>query len=399
MATVTLPGGNGNFTSIAVNQDAKTALTTAIKNLFHAAGSNITANEIASGVNGDKGFFNLVIDGGLHATTITAGANVEALFDTGLGQDTLIGNKSTTLFTANNAGDSISSIATSTIIGGTGNDTVSVVGKASAYLEAGNNLVQLSNGSVSLLGTGGNDTVNVLSGANTVSATYKATVDLTGSGTTDHLTLAARSTVGVAGNNINATITGNNETIRVTGSNEHIQLIGTGDTIIISGGTNDTITYAAPGKQSGHGAATQIGGGHTGTGQSGHKTTSVAGSGAGSTLHGGSASFVHHIGAHDVYTAGQHSDTMAGALTDKTGGDLFKFDASTHSSHMITAFSSQRDTISIAHADRTQVADALKHATITGSGAHTTTMFGLDNTKITIVGDRVLASDIKTHNG
>ena len=65
----------------------------------------------------------------------------------------------------------------------------------------------------------------------------------------------------------------------------------------------------------------------------------------------------------------------------------------------VTAFSSQRDTISIAHADRTQVADALKHATITGSGAHTTTMFGLDNTKITIVGDRVLASDIKTHNG
>jgi hypothetical protein len=198
MATVTLPGGNGNFTSIAVNQDAKTVLTSAIKNLFHAAGSNITANEIASGVDGDKGFFNLVVDGGIHATTISAGANVQALFDTGLGQDTLIGNKSTTLFTANSAGDSISTIATSTVIGGAGNDTVSVVGKASTYLEAGNNLVELGGGSVSLLGTGGNDTVNVVSGSNTVSAAYKATVDLTGSNTTDSLTLAKGSTIGVS---------------------------------------------------------------------------------------------------------------------------------------------------------------------------------------------------------
>jgi hypothetical protein len=397
MATVTLPGGNGNFTTLAVSQDAKAVLTTAIKNLFNAAGSNITANEIASGVAGEKGFFNLVLDGGLQSTKITAGANVQALFDTGLGQDTMIGNASTTLFTANNAGDSISSIATSTIIGGTGNDTVSVVGKASAYLEAGDNLVQLSGGSVSLLGTGGNDTVKVLTGANTVSAAYKATVDLTGSGTTDSVTLAAGSNVGVSGNNINTTISGNNETIRVSGSNEHIQLIGTGDTIIISGGTNDTITYAAPSKQSSH-AATQMGGGHSGSSLSGHGATSVAGSGTGATLHGGTAGFTHHIGAQNVYTAGTRSDSMSGALTDTKGGDLFKFDASTHSQHVITAFSSQRDTISIAHADRTQVADALKHATVVGSGAHTTTIFGLDNTKITIVGDRVLASDIKTHD-
>jgi Ca2+-binding RTX toxin-like protein len=394
MATVTLPGGNGNFTSIAVSHDAKTVLTTAIKNLFNAAGSNITANEIASGVDGDKGFFNLVLDGGLHATTVSAGANVQALFDTGLGQDTLVGNKSTTLFTANSAGDSISSIATSTIIGGAGNDTVSVVGKASAYLEAGDNLVQLGGGSVSLLGTGGNDTVNVVSGANTVSVAYKATVDLIGSNTTDSLTLATGSTIGISGDNINTTITGNNETILVTGSNEHIQLIGSGDKIIISGGTNDTITYTAPGKHNGH-AATNMGGGHIG---SGHAAASVAGSGVGATLHGGMATFVHDIRAHDVYTAGKQSDTMAGALGDKKGGDLFKFDASTHSYHMVTAFSSQRDTISIAHADRAQVADALKHATIVGSGAHTTTIFGVDNTKITIVGDRVLASDIKTHN-
>ena len=58
---VTLPGGGGNFTSIAVPHDAKTALTAAIKTLFNAAGSNITANEIASGVSGAKGFFSTMV--------------------------------------------------------------------------------------------------------------------------------------------------------------------------------------------------------------------------------------------------------------------------------------------------------------------------------------------------
>jgi hypothetical protein len=265
-----------------------------------------------------------------------------------------------------------------------------VVGKASVYLDAGDNLVQLKGGSVSLLGTGGQDTVNVLTGTNTVSAAYKVTVDLTGSGTIDKLTLAAGSAVKISGNSINTTVTGNNETINVSGSNEHIQLIGTGDTIIISGGSNDTITYSASSQQNSK-SATNIGG-------AAHATTTVAGSSVGATLHGGTANFVHRVGAMDVYTAGTRSDTMSGALTDTKGGDLFKFDASIHSKHVITAFSSQRDTISIAHADRAQVVDALKHATVVGSGAHTTTIFGLDNTRITIVGDRVLASDIKTHN-
>jgi hypothetical protein len=387
---VTLPGGNGSFTSIAVPHDAKTALTTAIKNLFNAAGSNITANEIASGVDGTKGFFNVVLDGALAATTISAGTNVQALIDTGLGKDTLVGNQSTTLFVANGAGDSISSMATSTIIGGAGNDSVSVVGNATAYLEGGNNQVQLSSGSLNLLGTGGSDTVNVVSGSNTVSVAYKATVALSGSGTTDQLNLATGSTVDVAGNNISATIGGNNDTIVFTGSNEHIMLTGKGDTIIISGGNNDTITYSTSGSGSGKHGATAIGGGHAG-----HDPHSDDPKGA--TLHGGAAAFTHTVGATSIYAADAQSGTLTGALGDTTGaGDLFKFDAKIHSHHTIAAFSSSQDTISMLHADRTQIADALKHATITGGGARTTTLFALDNTKITIIGDRVLSSDLKT---
>jgi hypothetical protein len=389
---VTLPGGGGNFTSIAVPHDAKTALTTAIKNLFNAAGSNITANEIASGVNGMKGFFNVVLDGALAGTTVSAGTNVQALIDTGLGKDTLVGNQSTTLFVGNGAGDSISSMATSTIIGGAGDDTVSVVGNATAYLEGGNNLVQLSGGSLNLLGTGGNDTVSVVSGSDTVTASYKVTVALSGSGTTDQLNLATGSTVDVSGNNISATVGGNNDTIVFTGSNEHVLLTGKDDTIIISGGNNDTIIFSTGGGGSAKHGATAIGGGYGGHGHGPHSDDPK-----GATLHGGAAAFTHTVGATSVYTADAGSGTLIGALGDTTGaGDLFKFDTKTHSHHTIAAFSSSQDTISMLHADRTQIADALKHATITGGGAHTTTLFALDNTKITIIGDRVLASDLKT---
>jgi len=390
LLTVTLPGGNGGFTAIPVEKDAKATLTTAIKNLFNAAGSNITANEIASGVDGTKGFFNLVLDGALAPTTVTAGANVQALFDTGGGQDTLVGNTATTLFVANSAGDSISSAAAaSTIIGGAGSDTVSAVGSVTAYLEDGNNQVNLGGGALSLLGTGGDDTVNVVAGKNTVTADYKATLDLSGNGTTDQVTLAAGSSVYISGSNVTTNITGNHETIVITGSNEHINLIGSGDKIIIAGGTNDTITYSTPGKGKGH-AATVIGGGDDSKGKK-HITA-----GAASTIHGGRATFVHAAGEHNVFTGTRHADTMVGALHDKTGGsDLFKLDATVHSTHTITAFSSQHDTISIGHISQKQLVADLRHATITGAGAHTTTVFTSDNTKITIVGDRVLASDIK----
>jgi hypothetical protein len=396
MATVTLPGGNGNFTSLTVGNDARAALTSAIKNLFNDAGPNITANEIASGVNGMKGFFNLVLDGALASTSIVAGKNVQALFDTGLGRDTLVGNSATTLFFANNAGDSISTSATaSTIIGGAGSDTVSAMGNVSAYLEGGDNLVKLSNGSVSLLGTGGNDTVNVIAGSDTVTAAYKATIDLSGSGTKDQLGLAKGSTVSVTGSNVVATITGNNETIYINGSNESINLVGSGDTVIFVGGKNDTITYSSPGPSHGNGkghSATVIGGKGKG-----HSSTTVAGSG--STLHGGHAAFTHVAGEHNVFTAGRGVDTMVGALRDTLGGgDLFRLDAAVHSTHTITAFSSQSDTVSISHLTEKQLKIGLHHATITGAGSHTTTIFSADNTKITIIGDRVLASDIKPQN-
>lgn len=394
LATVTLPGGNGNFTTLTVEKDAKAVLTSAIKNLFNEAAPNITANEIASGVDGTKGFFNLVLDGALASTTVVAGSNVQALFDTGLGQDTLLGNNATTLFFANNAGDSISSTAAaSTIIGGAGSDTVSAQGNVTAYLEGGNNQLNIGNGSANLLGTGGNDTVNVVAGSNTVTAAYKATFDLSGDNTKDKLTLANGSTVSITGGNVVATITGNNETIYINGSNESISLVGSGDKVIFVGGSNDTVTYTTPGNGHGKGhSATVIGGGDDhGKG----KGLGVAGSGT-TTIHGGKAVFTHAAGEHNVFTAGRQSDTMTGALGDTKGGsDLFRLDAATHSHHTIAAFSNQSDTISIAHVTERQLKVGLAHATITGGGAHTTTIFSADNTKITIIGERLLASDIK----
>jgi Ca2+-binding RTX toxin-like protein len=392
---VTLPGGNGSFTTLTVEKDAKVALTSAIKNLFNDAAPNITANEIASGVDGTKGFFNLVLDGALASTTITAGANVQALFDTGLGQDTLVGNDATTLFYANSDGDSISSsAAASTIIGGSGSDTVSAKGDITAYLGDGNNQVNLSNGSLDLLGDGGNDTVNVVTGSNTVTAGYRATINLSGNGTKDKLTLENGSTVSITGSNVVATITGNHETIYINGSNESISLVGSGDKVIFVGGSNDTITYSTPGKGKGH-SATVVGGGDD-EGEGKGKVRTIAGPDA-TTIHGGKAVFTHLPGERNVFTAGQHADTMVGALHDTTGGsDLFKLDALAHSTHTITAFSSQSDTISISHITEQQLKVGLAHATVTGGGSHTTTIFTADNTKITIIGERVLSSDIKT---
>ena len=364
LATVSIPGSNGNFTTLTVEKDAKAALTSAIKNLFNQAAPNITANEIASGVNGMKGFFNLVLDGALASTSITAGANVQALFDTGLGHDTLVGNSATTLFFANNAGDSISSSATaSTIIGGTGSDTVTAQGIVSAYLEGGNNQVNLSNGSVSLLGTGGKDTVNVVAGSNTVTAAYKATIDLSGDNTKDKVTLADGSTVSMTGGSVVATITGNNETIYVNGSHDSVNLVGSNDTVIFVGGGNDTITYSSPGKSQGH-SATVIGG--DGNGQRAIPRSWGAAE-SGSTIHAGHAVYTHIAGEHNVFTAARQSDTMVGALHDAKGGsDLFKLDASVHSHHTITAFSNQSDTISISHITERQLKVGLAHATITG---------------------------------
>src|SRR6185312_9031218 len=114
------------------------------------------------------------------------------------------------------------------------------------------------------------------------------------------------------------------------------------------------------------------------------------------TVHGGKAAFTHVAGEHNVFTASGHADTMTGALRDTLGGgDLFKLDAATHSRHTITAFSSQSDTVSIAHITQHQLKAGLAHATIAGAGAHTTTIFTADHTRITIIGDRVLTSDIK----
>lgn len=379
MATVSIPGGGGSFTTIQIGNDAKTVVAGAIKQLFTTAGKNITANEIASGVDGDKGFFNLVLDGALKATKIIAGANVQALIDTGLGSDTLIGNKSTTLFIGNNDGDSISSVTKSTIVGGAGNDTVVVTGSATAYLEGGNNLVSVSAGAVTLAGTGGNDTVDVGGGANTVSAAYKVTIDLMGKGGTDELDLAKGSTVKISGSNITTVINGSDETITISGSNEHISLTGSGDTVIIAGGSNDTITYSSPTPTKlGHLAASAVGGAG-GT----HHTVGIAAS-TGATLSGGETANLTHraVTQHIAHTS---------PLADTLGGTMFKFDASAHSNHQITSFSSMQEQTAIALAAHQHSLAALKEVTM--AGGHARTIFTLNHDKITILGERIIMPD------
>jgi hypothetical protein len=376
-ASVSLPGGSGSFTTFNIGSDAKKAVTAAIKQLFNAAGQNITANEIASGVDGDKGFFNVVLDGALKATTITAGNNVQALIDTGLGHDTLVGNASTTLFVGNSQGDSFSSMATaSTIVGGAGNDTVAITGgSATAYLEGGNNLVNVSGGAVTLSGTGGTDTVNVAGGANTVSAAYKATIDIIAGGT-DTISLAKGSQVNISGNNVNAVITGSNETITITGSNEYINLIGKNDTIIVSGGSNDTITYSdgTAGKHRGSDdSATTAGGaaeGHHGRGED-----TLGGMGA--TLAGGEKTdFLHHNNRHSGVPVKLIGDT-------KISGGVFSFDAKAHGSSQTVSFSSIQGPIATAHALSMQRIAALKGATTLAGGAHSGTTFTVNHDKIT----------------
>jgi hypothetical protein len=399
VSTVTLPGGNGSFTVIPVGQDAKMALTAAIKNLFNAAGSNITANELPSGVNGAQGFFNLVLDGQLASTTIAAGANVQAIFDTGLGQDTLVGNSATTLFVANGAGDSISSsAAASTIVGGAGSDTVSANGAVSAYLEGGSNLVNFAGGALSLLGTGGNDTVNIVSGSNTVTAAYKATVDLTGNGTKDQITLADGSTVSVTGGGVVATVTGSNETIYINGSNEIINLVGSGDTVIFVGGSNDTITYTNPGKAHEH-SATVIGGGDDrgrghdrGKGNgAGHGETIVAGARSASTIRGGHADLTR-AGGRAVFV-GRHADTPVGAMHDTTAGSaLFRLETAARGGPNTAAFSNQHDTVTINSLVGRQHKIGMEHTTVGGGGA---TFFTSNNTKITLLGDTVSPTTFK----
>ena len=313
---------------------------------------------------------------------ISAGANVQALFDTGLGQDTLLGNAATTLFVANGAGDSISSIAdASTIIGGAGSDTLSAVGSVTAYLEGGNNLVQSERRSFGdLLGTGGNDTVNVVSGSDTVSVSYKATVALSGSGTTDQLNLATGSTVDISGNNISATIGGNNDTIVFTGSNEHVMLTGKGDTIIISGGTNDTITYSTPGKGGGKGhahAATVIGSDGKGKGHGPHWRRSADRAPPRPSMAGARPLPISRASTACSPAPGIPTRWRARCMTRRAAVTCSSSTRKPTATIRSPPSQVQQDTISIApcgpETDRGR--PALKHATITGGGAHTTTMF------------------------
>jgi hypothetical protein len=322
-STVTLPGAGGNYTGLTVPTDAKAVLATAIRNLFHAAGRHTVANEIASGMAGKSGYFNAVIDGALDGTTIQAGKFVQAIFDTGLGKDTLLGNKSTTLFLANNQGDYIRSVADSTIIGGRGSDTISVTAKALIYLENGKNQVQLSGGNITLAGQGGQDTVNVIKGKNTVNARYETSVNVTGANQKDILNLAKNSTVKIGADHSAVTVSGNNETIVLRGNDDKVFVRGVNDTIKIEGGTNDTIVTMG-GKNNINSVGrvnAQLSGAHEidKLNLASHSKVSITGSNIKATIVGnnetivvsGNHDAIHLVGRNDtIIMAGGHNDTV-----------------------------------------------------------------------------------------
>jgi hypothetical protein len=177
-STVTLQGGAANYT-LPVGKDAVAAITAAIQTEFTGAKS---------------GSFTVIDPSGSADISVTAGKQLQGIFDLGLGQDTLIGGLKTTLIYGNaddTQGDSISVVGKTTVFGTAGADTLSVTnGSATAYLEGGKNIVSLAGKSdtLSVAGTGGasikidkgtkasivggaaDDTVRLSTGAATVTA-------------------------------------------------------------------------------------------------------------------------------------------------------------------------------------------------------------------------------------
>lgn len=183
-STATLPGGGKSVFKLPIGADVGNALQTAINSEFKAAGKNFTMNIVDSKAPGKANFFNAVINQATKAVSITAGTDVQAIFDlSAKGGDTLIGGSSTNLIYANataKGGDSISVTGNSTVFGTAGADTLSVnSGTATAYLEGGNNAVTLiGNDTLTLVGTGiatvtgGSGKVSVAGGTGTLSFTH-----------------------------------------------------------------------------------------------------------------------------------------------------------------------------------------------------------------------------------
>ena len=429
MATVTLPGSGANFVKITTGTDDQKVLQTAIKNLFNAAGPNITAVTVPSGSGATSGFFNLVFNAGSKATDLTAGANVQAIIDNGTGADTLTGGKSTTVLVGDAKGDLFKTSASgiATVFGGAGADTVDVSGKAVTYLEGGKNVVNLAGGdSVSLKGTGKGsaDTVNITAGKNTVLSAYEATVDIKATKGSETLTLAAGSKVSISGSHDTVTLSSSGSTVTISGSSDSVKISGSNkvtvgakssDTIslgknsTISLGASDTLNLSgskAAAVVTASGSATIIGGTSTGTlkftgaanakdsVQAGHgSATLTAGKGASDLFVAGSGTnylFTHSAsgGGHDTFVGGSKSDTMVGAGTDKTHTDLFKFESSLKGgTHTITNFTSGKDTIDLVGYSKAQIDTAIsKGAATFNAKTGTETITLSDHTKITVSG-------------
>jgi hypothetical protein len=143
--TVTLQGGAAKYT-LPVGKDAAAVIASAIEKQFTGA---------------KAGDFTVLDPSGSADISVTAGKQLQGLFDLGLGQDTLVGGLKTTLIYGNadnTQGDSFSVVGKTTVFGTAGADTLNVTnGAATAYLEGGKNVVSLSGGAdtLSVAGTGG----------------------------------------------------------------------------------------------------------------------------------------------------------------------------------------------------------------------------------------------------
>jgi Ca2+-binding RTX toxin-like protein len=304
---------------------------------------------VAAGSKGHTTLWDVVAITGSTDVSVTAQASDEAIVDTGTGNDTLTGGLQTQVIIGNNANDSITSVRSSDVYTGTGN-----------------NIVDLTNGIGSPVGDKlfaagtGHDTVNVGAGVDTVNI-Y---------GGNDDINLTDQSIVNLR-----------------TASD--ITVNGGAGVSTVTGGGNDTITVgSAPVYIVDKGSATVLGGGNAGgftfRGTMGDDSV-VAGSGA-TTLYGGSGKeffvggsgdLTFHAGAGDnTVVAGTGSESLYGGT--KAASNYYDFENGAGTGNVsIYGYQNVRDVIHLGSGESTVTA---------GSSGKDYSITLSDGTHITLVG-------------
>jgi hypothetical protein len=280
---------------------------------------------------------------------------------------------------------------------GAGDNVVNLAVGAGVYLDPSD-----TPGSDTVNATGGNDFVSV------GGVGYDATINFTGSpDPTDNRDTVAGSggqTINLSGNNA-IEISGADEaadTINVVSGSDTIyvdkgaSVVATGSFTVVN--SNDTTSGLTGLSVAGAGSATIVGGASHGVSYYGTSgDTVVAGSGS-ATLYGGSGTEYFSAGdsaASVLFKTGNGSDTFVGGTGHDTmsvvgtGSGLFEFSATAGGgTHVIDAFSEARDTIDLSGYTSDTVTSA-------GSGSSEVTTISLgDGTKITVHGI-FHSSDIK----